>query len=63
MRVELQRTGLGQRHIFGSYPNSQMVSETGATDETCQSLQLLLKERKKEKEICAEGDTHLLGSF
>ena len=40
-----------------------MVSETRATDETCQSLQLLLKERKKEKEVCAEEDTHLLGSF
>ena len=33
MRVELQRTSLGQRSIFGSYQNSQMVSETRVADE------------------------------
>ena len=34
MRVELQRISLGQRSIFGSYQNSQMVSETRVADET-----------------------------
>ena len=34
MRVELQRTSRGQRSVFDSYQNSQMVSEIRVPDET-----------------------------